>query len=88
MTAITHSDPGPLIRWDYLGYSALALGLMTAAIASGGHWFLNFVHVMSGVLWTGIDLFMGFVDRPDPAELSILRCGARSSCGWCRKRCS
>ena len=36
MTAITHSDPGPLIRWDYLGYSALALGLMTAAIASGG----------------------------------------------------
>ena len=64
MTAITHSDPGPLIRWDYLGYSALALGLMTAAIASGGHWFLNFVHVMSGVLWTGIDLFMGFVIGP------------------------
>ena len=27
-------------------------------------WFLNFVHVMSGVLWTGIDLFMGFVIGP------------------------
>jgi hypothetical protein len=37
---------------------------MVAAIASGIHWFLNFVHVVSGVLWTGIDLFMGFVIGP------------------------
>ena len=26
--------------------------------------FLNFVHVICGVLWTGIDLFMGFVIGP------------------------
>jgi hypothetical protein len=37
---------------------------MTAAIASHERWFLNFVHVISGVLWTGIDLFMGFVMGP------------------------
>jgi hypothetical protein len=34
---------------------------MTVAIASHDHWFLNFVHVTRGVLWIGIDLFMGFV---------------------------
>jgi hypothetical protein len=43
----------------YLGYAVLALGVMTAAIASHDQWFLNFVHVICGVLWTGIDLFMG-----------------------------
>jgi hypothetical protein len=37
---------------------------MVAAIASGQPWFLNFVHVMAGALWTGIDLFMGFVLGP------------------------
>ena len=64
MTAISDTDPGPLIRWHYLGYAVLALGVMTAAIASHDHWFLNFVHVICGVLWTGIDLFMGFVIGP------------------------
>src|SRR5258708_8137296 len=64
MMAIADSGPGPLIRWHYLGYSALALAVMTAAIASHERWFLNFVHVINGVLWTGIDLFMGFIMGP------------------------
>ncbi len=64
MTAIADTAPGPLIRWHYLGYVVLALALMTVAIASHDHWFLNFVHVICGVLWTGIDLFMGFVIGP------------------------
>jgi hypothetical protein len=64
MTAIADSAPGPIVRWYYIGYCALALVVMTAAIASRERWFLNFVHVMSGVLWTGIDLFMGFVMGP------------------------
>ena len=64
MTAISDTAPGPLIRWHYLGYAVLALGVMTVAIASHDHWFLNFVHVICGVLWTGIDLFMGFVIGP------------------------
>jgi hypothetical protein len=62
--AVTDSDPGQLIRWHYFGYSALALAVMTAAIVSHDHWFLNFVHVICGVMWTGIDLFMGFVMGP------------------------
>ena len=64
MTAIADTGPGQLIRWHYLGYALLALGVMTVAIASHDHWFLNFVHVICGVLWTGIDLFMGFVIGP------------------------
>jgi hypothetical protein len=64
MTAIADTAPGPLIRWHYLGYAVLALSVMMVAIASHDHWFLNFVHVICGVLWTGIDLFMGFVIGP------------------------
>ena len=64
MTAIADTAPGPLIRWHYLGYAVLALAVMTVAIVSHDHWFLNFVHVICCVLWTGIDLFMGFVIGP------------------------
>src|SRR5260221_12280905 len=53
-----------LIRWHYLWYVALALAVMIAAITSHHLWFLNFLHVFSGLLWTGIDLFMGFVLGP------------------------
>ncbi|HEY4774373.1 MAG TPA: hypothetical protein VIH40_06095 [Xanthobacteraceae bacterium] len=37
---------------------------LAAAMASGSLTLLNFVHVMAGVLWTGIDLFLGFVLGP------------------------
>ncbi|MEZ5606091.1 MAG: hypothetical protein R3E52_02915 [Burkholderiaceae bacterium] len=53
-----------LIRWHYLWYASAALAVMVAATVIGNLWFLNWVHVMSGVLWTGIDLFMGFVIGP------------------------
>jgi len=53
-----------LIRWRYLWYAVAALVVLVFAILYGSLWFLNWVHVMSGVLWTGIDLFMGFVIGP------------------------
>lgn len=43
---------------------ALAFAVVAAAIVIGDLWLLNFVHVLSGGLWTGIDLFMGFVVGP------------------------
>jgi hypothetical protein len=64
MRAMTQAVPMNLIRWHYLWYVALALVIMIAAIASHHLWFLNFLHVYSGLLWTGIDLFMGFVLGP------------------------
>ena len=62
--ALNVTSPGPLIRWHYFGYAAVALLLMVAVIASGHLWSLNFVHVFCGLLWTGIDLFMGFILGP------------------------
>ena len=53
----------PLRPW-YLIPALGALGVMVTAILGDSLWFLNFVHVMAGVLWTGIDLFMGFVVGP------------------------
>jgi len=53
----------PLRPW-YLAAAAAAVAVMIAAIRSDNLWFLNFVHVMTGALWTGIDLFMGFVIGP------------------------
>ena len=63
---MTHPDtaPAPFIRLRNLVWVGLALAVMVAAIVDGGLWFLNFVHVLAGVLWTGIDLFMGFVVGP------------------------
>lgn len=60
-----------LIRWNYLWYVAAALLVMIFAITYGNYWFLDWVHVMSGVLWTGIDLFMGFVIGPILRRVSI-----------------
>jgi hypothetical protein len=53
-----------LIRWRYTWYVAAAFAVMIAAIVSGTLWFLNFVHVFTSLVWTGIDLFMGFVLGP------------------------
>lgn len=63
-TAATAPDPSTQIQWRNLIWVALAFAVMVWAILSGDLWFLNFVHVVTGLLWTGIDLFMGFVLGP------------------------
>lgn len=49
-------------------FVVLAVGLpiaaLVVAISSGSLAILNYVHIMTGALWTGIDLFMGFVLGP------------------------
>lgn len=42
----------------------LPIGALIYALNFGSLTSLNFVHVMTGALWTGIDLFMGFVLGP------------------------
>jgi hypothetical protein len=56
--------PQSLIRWHYLWWALAAIAVMIAAIVIGNLWLLNFIHVFSSLLWTGIDLFMGFVLGP------------------------
>jgi hypothetical protein len=53
----------PISLFNFV-WVALAFAVVAAAIAIGDLWFLNFVHVLAGGLWTGIDLFMGFVVGP------------------------
>jgi hypothetical protein len=53
-----------LIRLGNLWWVAAALAAMVAVILGRDLWLLNFLHVMTGLLWTGIDLFMGFVLGP------------------------
>jgi uncharacterized membrane protein len=64
MTTIAVTTPTNLIRWHYLWYAGAAIVVMIVAISLHDLWFLNFVHVLAGLLWTGIDLFMGFVLGP------------------------
>ncbi|HKX06961.1 MAG TPA: hypothetical protein VJN67_02150 [Stellaceae bacterium] len=66
MTVAADASPAPAlqIRLANLWWVAAALAVMIAAIVSHVLWFLNFVHVMTGLMWTGIDIFMGFVIGP------------------------
>jgi uncharacterized membrane protein len=72
MTEAAHvTAAAPVIRWGNLAWVAAALAVMIVAIAADSLWFLNFMHVMAGVLWTGIDLFMGFVLGPIQRRLDL-----------------
>lgn len=64
------SVASPLRPW-YLAAALGAVAVTIAAILTDGLWFLDFVHVMAGALWTGIDLFMGFVIGPVLRRVSL-----------------
>src|SRR3954468_1780909 len=51
--------------WRQLTWWVLLFpGAMLFAMAIDSTYLLNWVHVLSGVLWTGADLFMGFIVGP------------------------
>ncbi len=56
--------PARLINPWHLVWALAAIAVMIAAILSASLWALNFVHALAGLMWTGIDLFMGFVVGP------------------------
>jgi hypothetical protein len=64
MTVATIKTSEGVIRWHYLPWALLAIAVMVAAIVADNLWFLDYVHVFSSLLWTGIDLFMGFALGP------------------------
>ena len=64
MTVIAAETSEGLIRWRYLPWALAAIAAMIAVIVAGNIWLLDFVHVFSSLLWTGVDLFMGFVLGP------------------------
>jgi hypothetical protein len=83
MTVVGNERPGSIIRWHYLWYAGAALAIMIAAIMIQNVWLLNYVHVFSSLLWTGIDLYMGFV-LARSCGVSTFRSVARS-CGSSRR---
>jgi len=48
----------------------ILIGLV-ATVVTGTKWPLDFYHVVGGGLWTGIDLFVGFVVGPILGRLSV-----------------
>lgn len=54
-----------------LPIAAAALIFVVVAIAGDWLWALGFSHVVGGALWTGIDLFVGFVVGPIIGRMSI-----------------
>ena len=75
MTVVTAETSQGLIRWRYLPWALAAIAAMIAVIVAGNIWMLDFVHVFSSLLWTGVDLFMGFVLGPilRRVDLSVRR---------------
>lgn len=71
MTAAAVAPQESLFRWHYLWYALAAFVVMVVSIALGNLWLLNFVHVSTSLLWTGIDLFMGFVLGPVLRQVDI-----------------
>jgi hypothetical protein len=63
--------------WHQLTWWTLAFPLvMIVAILRHDTFLLNWIHVLSGALWTGADLFMGFILGP---VLRMLDMGARTA---------
>jgi hypothetical protein len=54
-----------------LPVAGLVLVGLVVSIAGNWAWALDFYHVVGGGLWTGVDLFMGFVIGPTMRRLSI-----------------
>src|SRR5262245_44474469 len=75
MAVAAIETPQSLITWRYLWWALTAIAATIAAIVPGNPWLLNFIHVFSSLLWTGIDLFMGFVLGPilRRVDLSVRR---------------
>jgi hypothetical protein len=75
MTVLAAETSEGLIRWRYLPWALAAIAAMIAVIVAGNIWLLDFVHVFSSLLWTGVDLFMGFVLGPilRRVDLSVRR---------------
>lgn len=65
-TAVPITPPAgqPQIKMRNLIWALFAIGVMVVVIVLRDFRLINFVHVMAGVLWTGTDLFMGFVLGP------------------------
>jgi hypothetical protein len=72
-----HAGPPPsvpefqIVPTKAIPVVAVVIVALIAAIASNQLWALTFFHVVGGALWTGIDLFVGFVIGPIIGRMSV-----------------
>ncbi len=72
--SLTEAPPRPalqIVPLRGLPIVAIVLVGLVVAIATNQLWALDFCHVVAGGLWTGIDLFVGFIVGPILGRLSI-----------------
>ena len=70
-TAAVMRRPIQVVPIKGLPVVAVILTGLVVSIAANWQWALMFYHVAGGALWTGIDLFVGFVVGPILGRLSI-----------------
>src|SRR5438552_3695355 len=63
--------PATIVPLAGLPVVGVVLALLISAIAVNSLWALDFFHVVGGGLWTGIDLFVGFVVGPIIGRMSV-----------------
>ena len=73
--AAQHGPPAdrvipPIVPVRALPFVAVVLAGLVASIAGNWHWAIDGYHIVGGGLWTGVDLFVGFVIGPILGRLS------------------
>lgn len=72
--AKTQSAPIVPSLWSQLTWWILILPIvLTVALVTQNFYLLDYTHVLSGTLWTGADLFMGFIIGPVMRKLDPLQ---------------
>ncbi len=61
---IASERPPPILTWRAYPLVLVPVGALVLALLLNQFVLLDYVHVMSGALWTGIDIFMGLVIGP------------------------
>ena len=64
------SQPPPILTWRAIPLLFVPVLALLAALAIGQFLYLDYVHVIFGGMWTGIDIFMGLVIGPIIGRMS------------------
>ncbi len=62
--------PPPIVTWRAVPLVLVPVGALVVAVALQEFVLLDYVHVMTGALWTGIDIFLGLVIGPILGRMS------------------
>ncbi len=70
LAATVHPPPPPILTWKAIPLLFVPVLALVAALSFGRFVYLDYVHVICGGMWTGIDIFMGLVIGPIIGRMS------------------